>query len=107
VNAVAPAVQASVNADTLLAGSALDVRGWKSLAYTIVVAANDVDWTVYGANLADYSDEVVVQAEATVAVGAAGSYAVELAPFGYYRVKIHSHVGGAHGTATLVGIAKD
>jgi hypothetical protein len=107
VNIVSPVAQASVNAETLLAGSGLDVRGWRSLAYTIVVATNAVDWAIYGANKADYSDEVVVQAEATVAAGAAGSYAVTLAPYGFYRVKIHSNVGGAHGTATLVGIAKD
>ena len=106
VELVTPAAQASVDADTVLAGSAIDVRGWRSLAYTILVADNDVDWTLYGANSEDYSDEVVVQAEATVVAGAAGSYAVAQAPFGYYRVKIHSHVGGVHGTATLVGIAK-
>jgi len=106
VDLVTPVAQASVDADTVLAGSAIDVRGWRSLAYTIKVAANDVDWTVYGAHSADYSDEVVVQAEALVAAGAAGSYAVTQAPFGYYRVKIHSNVGGVHGTATLVGMAK-
>lgn len=106
VEALAPAAQASVNADTLLAGSAIDMRPWRSLAYTILVATNDVDWTVYGANQADYSDEVAVQAEATVVAGAAATYAVAQAPYAYYRVKIHSHVAGVHGTATLAAIAK-
>jgi hypothetical protein len=106
IEQVAPVAQASVNADAVLAGSAMDVRGWASLAYTIVVATNTVDWTVYGAHLATFADEVVVQAEASVLATAVGSYAVSQAPFSYYRVKIHSNVGGAHGTATLVGMAK-
>jgi hypothetical protein len=106
IEQVAPAAQPSVDADTVVAGSGIDARGWRSVAYTIKVATNDVDWTVFGANAADYSDEVAVQAEATVAAAAAGSYAVSPAPYAYYRVKIHSHVPGAHGSATVVGIAK-
>ena len=76
------------------------------LAYTIRVATQDVKWKVYGANLATFADEVEVQAEATVVAGASGTYAVTVAPYGYYRVKIVDAGGGLHGTATVVGIAK-
>lgn len=106
IDRVAPVAQASVNADTVLAGSELDARAWRSLAYSIKVATQTVDWTVFGANSSDYSDEVVVQAEASVLAAAAGSYSTTQAPFAYYRVKIHSNVGGVHGTATLVGVLK-
>lgn len=98
--------QASANADTVAAGSEIDARGWRSVAYTIQVATQSVDWTIFGANLADYSDEVAVQTEAPVAASAIASYAVAQAPYAYYRVKINSTVGGQHGTATISGIAK-
>ncbi|MFZ3172071.1 MAG: hypothetical protein WA118_08835 [Carboxydocellales bacterium] len=106
VDIITPVAQASVNAETLLAGSEIDMRMWRSLAYTLKVATNDVTWVVYGANSADYSDEVVVQSAANVVAGAAGTYAVAQAPYAYYRVKIYSTVGGSHGTGTLIGIAK-
>ena len=106
VETLAPAAQASVNADAVLAGSGIDMRPWRSLAYTVRAASNDIDWTVYGANAADYTDEVVVNAEALLASGATATYAVALAPYAFYRVKIRSHVAGAHGTVTLAAIAK-
>ncbi len=104
---VAPAAQASVAAETVLAGSEMDVRGFTTLAYTIAIAAaeNTVTWKVYGANDSGYADEVAVNT-ADVASGAAGAYTVTPAPYGYYRVKILDKVGGSHGTATLRGIAK-
>lgn len=101
-----PAGQISANAETVLVGSEMDMRMWKSLGYTAKVATNAVTWVVYGANSADYSDEVVVQAAASIAAGANGTYAVAQAPYAYYRVKIYSTVGGSHGTVTLAGIAK-
>ncbi len=106
IDSVTPAAQLSANADTVVAGSEIDARAWKSVAYTIAVADNDVTWTVFGANAADYSDEIAVQAAAPVVAGATGNYAVAQAPYAYYRVKIRSTVGGAHGTATVRGIAK-
>jgi hypothetical protein len=79
---------------------------WRSLAYTIAVATNDVKWTVYGANASDYSDEQVVQAEASVVAGTTGTYIVAQAPYAYYRVKIDSTVDDAHGVVTLRAIMK-
>jgi len=101
---VAPAALASTN--SLVALAAIDIGSWQSLAYTIKVATASVDWTVFGANAADYSDEVIVQAEAAVAAAGIGSYAVAQAPYRYYRVKIKSTVADTPGTATVVGIAK-
>ena len=98
--------QASVNTDAVVDGSEIDARPWSSLAYTIAVATNDVTWTVFGANSSDYSDEVAVNGPASVAAAAASSYAVDPAPYGHYRVKIKSTVGGAHGVATVAGLAK-
>ena len=98
--------QASVNADTVVAGSEIDARPWASLSYTIAVATNGVTWTVFGANSADYSDEVAVNAPANVAAAAVSSYAVAQAPYAYYRVKILSTVPGSHGVATVAGLAK-
>ncbi len=106
VEALTPDSQLSTNSYVVLTGSEIDVRPWKSLSYTILVATNDITWEVYGANRLDYSDEVIVQAGASVAAGAGSSYAVAQAPYSYYRVKIKSTAGGSHGTAGLYGIAK-
>lgn len=75
-----------------------------SLAYTISITLFSVKWKVYGANLATFADEVEVQGEASVAANASSSYAVTVAPYAYYRVKILDDAG--HGSATVVGIAK-
>lgn len=103
---IAPVAQASVDAETLLAGSAMDLRPWSSLAFTFKVATQGVKWSIYGANVADFSDEVAIQALTNVAAGAIGTYVVAQAPYAFYRVKIASNVSGQVGTATLNGIAK-
>lgn len=102
----APDDQASVNALTVLAGSEIDARAWRSVAYTLQVITASVNWTVFGANESDYSDEVEVQAEAAVAANATGSFSDGEAPFGHYRAKIKSTVADTPGTATLRGLAK-
>jgi len=105
VKKVAPAAQASTAAYVVVAGSGMDVVDYASLAYTLKAVTNDVKWKVFGANISDYSDEVEVQGEATVSAGAVGSYAVSIAPYAYYRVKIIDAVAG-HSTVTVSGIAK-
>ena len=106
IDAVGPIAKTSANADAVVVGSEIDARPWRSVAYTISVATNAVTWAVFGANAADYADEIDVSTAASVASGAASSYAVAQAPYAYYRVKIKSTVGGAHGVATVSGIAK-
>ncbi len=98
--------QASTNATVVVAGAEIDATQFRSVCYTIAVATHDVDWSVFGANASDYSDEVAVLAATKVSAGANSSYSVAQAPFRYYRVKIVDDVGGTHGTATVNGIAK-
>lgn len=106
ISQVMPAAQASTDAAAVVTGSDLDMRAWASIAYTIQVADNSVTWWVYAANKADFSDEVIVDGPNAVAAAGVDSYAVEQAPYAYYRVKVQSTAGGAHGTATVAGIAK-
>lgn len=101
---VAPA--GLLSTDSYVALAPIDTGPWLSLAYTIAVATNDLKWTVYGANASDYSDEQVVQSEATVTAGSTGTYAVAQAPYRYYRTKIKAATPSSQGTATVVGIAK-
>ena len=101
---VAPSGLTSTN--SLVELAPIDTGPWLSLAYTISVITNDIDWTVFGANESDYSDEQIVQSEAQVNDGATGTYVKAQAPYRYYRLKIKSAVGGAHGVVTAVGIAK-
>jgi hypothetical protein len=98
--------QASTATYVTVAGTDMDARAWRSAAYTIAVATNDVTWQVLGANTSDYSDAVVVQAGASVVAGANSSYAANPAPYGFYRVQIKDTSGGTHGTATVSGMAK-
>ncbi len=105
--AVAPAAQASAQAETVLAGSEMDARPWKSLAYTLTNITQTITVNFYGANASDYSDEVLVSGPTDIAASAASSYAVEQAAYGFYRVKILDKVGGVHGTCTLRGICKN
>jgi hypothetical protein len=106
IERVAPAAQASTAAETVLAGSEIDARAWLTVAYTLKNITNTITYRVYGANLADYSDAVVVSGPTDILAAAASAYAVSPAPYGYYRVTIADKVGGVHGTVTLVGIAK-
>jgi 7-cyano-7-deazaguanine synthase in queuosine biosynthesis len=85
---------------------ALDVRNWFMLAITLAVATQSLKWTVYGANEADYSDETVAQAEATVVAAAVGTFTIVNPPFAYYRAKIKAAVGGVQGTGTARAIYK-
>jgi hypothetical protein len=88
--------------DTYVEVCHVDMRNWQTLALTLLVTTHDLKWTVYGANLADFSDESVVQAEATVAIGGVGTYVTTAPPFGFYRPKIKANVGGSQGTGTII-----
>lgn len=101
------AVQASVNASTLVAGSIMQTTYGTVLSYTIVnTGGNTISWIVYAGNTSDLSDKVVVQASADILASAASSFSVFPAPFEYYGIYILSKVGGAHGEATVRGILK-
>ena len=79
----------------------------KTVCYTAIAATHDVDWSVFGANVSDYSDEVAVLAATKIAsFRANASYTASPAPYRYYRVKVIDDVGGTHGAITVNGIAK-
>ena len=96
----------AVQVDAMTARAPIDCRGYQSLSYTLLATIQDLKWTVYGANISDYTDEVVVQSEAVVAADAVGSYTATQAPFGFYRVKAANNVGGVVGTAAIQAYAK-
>lgn len=105
-SAVTPAPQNSTNVTAVVTGSGIDARAYRTVAYTIAIATHDVDWSVFGANASDYSDEIAVLAATKVAAAAFSSYVANPAPFAYYRVKIIDDAGGTHGAATVRAIAK-
>ena len=102
---ILPNLQASTNAFVVVAGTEVDLAWARTLAFTIIVAGASVDWKVYGANRADYTDEIEVNS-ATVAAAARGNYTVSPVPYRNYRVKIKSTVADTPGNAGLYGIAK-
>ena len=106
VDIITPAAQASTNTATVVVGSELDMRMWKSLAYTIKNITQTITWWVYGANASDYADEAIVDGPTDVLAAGVDSYAEVQSPYAYYRVKIKSKVDDVHGTATVRGIAK-
>jgi hypothetical protein len=100
-------VQASVNTNTLVAGSTVDATMALSVSFTIENSGDEsIDYEVIAGNLEDLSDATVVQASATLTTGSFGTYAVSIAPYSYYGIKIASTVGGSHGEATIYGTSK-
>lgn len=106
VDVLTPAAQASTASQAVITGSDIDMRGWRSLAYTLTNITNTISYYIYGANDSAFADETVVSGPTDIAASAAGSYSVAQAPYAYYRVKIIDKVGGDHGTVTLRAIAK-
>jgi len=103
----AEAVQASTNTNTLVSDSVLNATNAMSVSFTIENSgANSIDWEVVAGNLADLSDATVVQAAATVASGAFSSYAVQIAPFEFYGIRIESTTTDQAGEGTIHGICK-
>lgn len=96
--------QTSTNSLVVVTGSELDVRGWRSVEYTISVATNSVKWTVYADNDSAFGTEVVVKAEATVAALATGTYSIANAPYTDYRIKIDSAVDDVHGKVSITAL---
>lgn len=80
VDELDPVEQASVDAATLVAGSAIDARPWKSICYTAKGKTQTVVWAVFGANTPTFTDEVSLYS-ADLAAAATDSYAVAQAPY--------------------------
>jgi hypothetical protein len=88
----------------VLADSNLDVRGWRSVAYTLTAACRGADWRVMADNASDFGAEVIVQASATVASAATGSYSITNAPYLYYRVNVRSTAAASPSEVSLYAI---
>lgn len=67
---------------------------------------NNVTWEVFGANLSNYSDEVIISGPTTITALAASISYVETTPLHrYYRVKALSTVSGQSGTIYVTCVA--
>ena len=97
---------AAAQTNSYVARLSLDARAYATVAITVVATVEAVKWTVFGATQSDYSDEVVVQVEATVSAATVGSFVVGPAVFPYYRAKIKNSVADTVGTAALFGVMK-
>lgn len=105
---VTPAMQETVDAWAVVAGSELDTLHYGSLSYTILNsdAANGLNWRVVASNDVAFAVEVEVQASALVAAAGTDEYAVAQAPYRYYAVEVQSAVPGDHAEAVVAGLAK-
>mgnify|MGYP001585036672 FL=1 len=113
------------NTLTVVTGSAMDIRGYSLVSYTLSVATQTLKVAVYLANKLDFSDEFDATSTTgilavTVASGVVrwtGSIATTFSPtatsaalpvpFGFIRLKIQPNVNDVHGTLTFSGIAKN
>jgi hypothetical protein len=82
-----------------------DLYSWGVVGFTITATVAAITFEVFGANLADYSDEIVLQVETTVAAGSVGKCAIGM-PYRYCRIKAKSAVAGVPGIVAVEGIAK-
>src|SRR5690349_4955863 len=79
----------------------IDTGVASSLTYTLKAATNNLHWQVRGGNLADMSDAVVVQSQATVNAAAIGTFTASPAYYRYYDVQIKAASAGNQGTGTV------
>jgi len=102
------ATPTTTNTNTLVAGSVLNASNALSISFTVKNTGdtNSLDYEVIGGNAPDLSDGVIVQASATLAAGAVGSYGIQVAPFAYYGIKVISTSSGNHTTGSILGKSK-
>ena len=104
---VAPAAQASTDAEVVVTGSALDASIFSAVSYTLENSgAETIDVRVFHANLADFSDESQDGADIVLLAAAFGSFSAASPPFRFYRLKVEAAVGGSQGEITAVGVAR-
>jgi hypothetical protein len=96
--------------DTLspVPGSDVDSTLFSTIGYTIqnTGGTNTISFTVTGANRADFSDEVIVQASTTVSPSSTGSFSTFFAAFRYYRIKAKSTASGNSSTVQVAAVLK-
>jgi hypothetical protein len=86
--------------DTYTATSAIDAQNATQLKVAVNCEQNDVTWELFGATLADYSDEVVISGPTDVTALAASSLYTTSSPGKrYYRTKIKNKNTGQNALA--------
>lgn len=99
--------QATTNTLTLITGSIIQTTNGLALAITIKNTGPDtLSWTLYGGNVSDLSDGVVIKASADILTGAVDSYSNSLAPFEFYGVYVKSKVNDVPSTALVNMLSK-
>ena len=96
----------STSSTVMVPGSDFDAVMWSTIAITAKVTTNAVTWSVFGANLADYSDAIQLQVPASISANGVGSYSASFFPYAYCFVKATDTVGGTHGSISLNVMAK-
>jgi hypothetical protein len=94
-------------ANSYAAIAELDLASWTAVAVTLATNADygDVRFQIFAANINDYNDEILLQAETLISAGETGSYSGSI-PYRYFRVKIKSASEGVAGKVTVSVIAK-
>lgn len=98
--------QTTTNSYVDHSGSKIDAAT-KSLVAMVIKntgGSNGVKWKVLGS--IDDSTYVEVQAEATVAFGATGTFTTATPYYRYYKIQVVDASGGSHTTVTASVIAK-
>jgi hypothetical protein len=88
----------------VVTGSELDASAWRSVYYSIAVLTNSIKWQVWADNDPAFGTELVVQAEATVAANASGTFTIANAPYTNYRLKTKAAVGSSQGDVSVYGL---
>jgi hypothetical protein len=101
--AIAPSVATSTDTLAVVSSTAVPAVGGVRFGCECL-SGNPVYWTVFGGNLANYSDEQIVRPATQVRVGGTDHYTAVPAPLAYYRVKIQSYTAGQPGVVDLRGI---
>lgn len=104
---------------TVVTDSAMDIRSFTYAGYNVVVTTNTMKISVYGGNASDFSDEGLITTAVANAAGVwrwvggnsmladSASHAPQPLPYGYVRMKFQTNAGGANGTITWTGMAKN
>ena len=101
-----PADQETTDSYADVTGSEIDAYSQSLVSYTVknTDGANSIDYKVLAS--IDGTTYVEVQAEASLATGATGTYATTTAAYRYYKIQVKATVGGSQGDAQVRAIAK-
>lgn len=84
----------------------IDVSVWRSLAFSIWVKDAAVDWRIYGAHEADFSDEFKLTETETIQPDEGDTKTFAVLACQYYRAKVKSTLPNTPGMYKVVATAK-